>query len=1425
MSNALTNLHRVLAAATILFTVTPTMAEELFEVTLENPSFTEGVNDHGVPLGWSKYGGGGTGQEMKIADGPDDGKALLIVDGDPTAEIGVYQAFDLKGGKTYQVTANVQRVEDASTSGSYLQFRFLPSNQYVQTGLTARSADKFFEVSVTGTAPPDTTKAMIYLYTHRGPTPKVLVTDVKLVGGLPPPPPPPPPPVPPQYTELKDLHLDIALVKEGKSNVAIVAPASDAYRAAAAVVQKEIERLSGVKVLIVSDESAEAAVPITGNLIVLGNRSTNKTVSALYDLYYCLADLKYPGPEGYVIRSVHDPFGDGNSVVVVGASDDVGVRKGASALVGILSKASSAAEELSIGWTMETKLGKGLEPPTDIKKFETWEASRGYGSVGYFGWTSISKRMAMYYMTGDEFSAREVVRLSFPDEQALKDIEAIDGERIENKQDPLAGFYHYNAHMAILFWDLIEESPVFTDDERLKITNAFARQLNHRKNEGVYGLTKPRGAVSSRHGQWSAISLYCLGRYFNKYYPNPVWAQCVRGGELAFHSLHEHAWVAGESDNLFWYNTGIAPVFTYMALTGDRRPLENGVLEELLRGQEALISGRVPDSALNSASMGYLNKAAYITGDGRWITYRRRTGVDTNLFRLGQSFWPDETIERQWPGDLMGKWTIHRLPEPAWGARRSGLPFNQSFYFGSYRSSHDETGDYILLDGFNGASRNPYHTFDILELRLAGRTVLQGYHNQVLTSADGIVEPAVAMNAALLYADVVWPTATAVGEVPNAAFCNWRRTLSQRTGQYALIVDDLTFRSDSQNMKVATTWQVRGGRWDEKQQAVRLPAAGIELRSCDVQDVHGRSVVTMNWNGAVNKDEHRIAFYLIGQSDPDSPNSLACNRVADNAAVLALPQAALAVAGEYEKTKGELVILAEDHLYGRALLSAGIEEVFLSSDKPVDIDWDFGGGVMSVVITEETTLTLNLGESKVLQADNKPVWGGVHKVQLSKGCDGIVTAFSPTLSDVGTALTAALKRLQEEGRKRRTEALATAGQRPELAAAELPVAMTAQVGDKVADMITVPAADGTQLAVAEGSNIHLLTPEGREIRKLQTDARIRVLRWWDEHDLLLAGCVDEKVIAFDGNGGRKWVFTSEMDPAVYRAAKTYWFKSAPGHEGIHGLFTGTFDEGKSRCFVGSACTLEILDETGTLVKRTPVFWGPGRMFSLVAGRNGSKDLLISRWPNGNDHLAIVNSKTMARVGSGYSGVPSGHSYVGGWTAQNRTGLFHEDLDGDGKREVATAINGTWNRVTVYSEEGRPLHNAQFGPGARNTPRAQMRDMDVADLNDDGKKEIVVGSSGGLVVALSDECQKVWSTRLPSPPASLRCVVPSGSERPWIVIGCDDGAVAALDQQGTVIRLGKVTGRPRHIRSLKTPAGSLAVLATEKGEVKAFKIGD
>ena len=257
---------------------------------------------------------------------------------------------------------------------------------------------------------------------------------------------PPPEPILPVYTQLKELHLTTVLVCDGKANITIIVPASGLYDEQAVCLQQAIEELTGVTIPIAADDSPVSAVPIRGNLIALGNRSTNRTIGELYNRFYTLLDLRYPGPGGYVVRTLHNPFGDGHNVIFVGGSDLMGVSVATGVFIGKLREVGAAKDSLSLGWLAEIRLGNGITAPKDIREVEIWEASAGYGSTGYFGWNSISKHIALYYMTGDKFHAREFLRKAFPDGQAKKEIDEIDGERIENKDDPLAGPYHYNAH-------------------------------------------------------------------------------------------------------------------------------------------------------------------------------------------------------------------------------------------------------------------------------------------------------------------------------------------------------------------------------------------------------------------------------------------------------------------------------------------------------------------------------------------------------------------------------------------------------------------------------------------------------------------------------------------------------------------------------------------------------------------------------------------------------------------------------------------------------------------------------------------------------------------------------------------------------------------------------------------------------------------
>ncbi len=152
---------------------------EVIEVPLKNPSFSQGIDGRGVPAGWSLYAGGGVNQRLQVTP-----QGLLLEDGDPNAELGLTQNVPVEPSKNYEIRVSVRAVQGASCAGAHAQLRFLPSHQLLQTDLDAENSSAFNEVSVAGIAPPGTKSAQIYLYTHRDPTPTVLIKNVRLLSGI-----------------------------------------------------------------------------------------------------------------------------------------------------------------------------------------------------------------------------------------------------------------------------------------------------------------------------------------------------------------------------------------------------------------------------------------------------------------------------------------------------------------------------------------------------------------------------------------------------------------------------------------------------------------------------------------------------------------------------------------------------------------------------------------------------------------------------------------------------------------------------------------------------------------------------------------------------------------------------------------------------------------------------------------------------------------------------------------------------------------------------------------------------------------------------------------------------------------------------------------------------------------------------------------
>jgi len=1218
-----------------------------------------------------------------------------------------------------------------------------------------------------------------------------------------------------QYETLKDLHLNTPLVSEGRPTCTVVAPADGAHDSLARDIQAAVQRHTGVEIPVAADTVPAAVVPLAGHVILLGNRSTNRAIEELYNRHFCLLDLRYPGPGGHVLRSVHNPFGNGCNAILVGGSDDAGVAAATGALCAALARARANGDQvrgdgpadLSLGWLMDIVLGAGMDLPAKLRDYEIWEASAGYGSVGYFGWNSLSKRLAAYYMTGDPEEARQFLRLAFPDEEARAEIAELDGERVENKDEPLAGPYHYNAHMMILYWDLVEESPVFSDADRLRVTNAFARQFFHAEDRvyrrsllensqsGAWPYDVAPPHVGSRHGQWSAISMYCLCRYFQRDYPAPLWQHGMAAAQQHFASLKEHAWVGGENDNLFWFCTGVAPILSYLLLTGEREPLDNGNLPRLLEGLDMLISGREPDWALNSASMGFLHKAAYLTGNGRFLEYARRTGVEREALRLGQSYWAPPELAAAPPAHAVGKWSIHPVPEPMWRTRTAGLPHDESFLFGSFRSAADHTGDFLLIKGLNGASRNAYHTFAVLEARLDGDTVLAGFSNQVRVTVGGAVEARVAMDAALRHRAVAGQMATVTAAVPHAPFCSWERVVLQQVGQCLVLADRLQLRCDAPEAEVELWWE-GDQAWSDVTAPGCLAAGGTGQGRVDLCDRLSTELLgkraRMVWRGPVRDGQELVFLSLVHRT---GGGDSACERVSPTAALARLAEPALVVSGAHEEIEAGLAMLSAGRISGtgvrRLALPAGTGDdgalVLLEASAPVDVDWDLEAGRLDV--SADAPVELQVSTTGGDSPSAVSLAAGQHCLAdaVATGeARGALAAYAARLAQ-RPALTSPSQPAQGDdptaaGRSRPRDASPT-GPAVTTGVPPLPIAYAVELGSSIADLVSVESTRGTLLAAATGASVHLLDPDGASARILSADGPVRVLRWWPEADLLLAGCADEQVIAFDPvTGERAWVFTSQMDEAVWRAAKTYWFKSQPGHEGVHGLHTGAFLEHPAadgtQAFVGSACTLEILDSAGHLLERLPVFWGPGTQFRLIPGPTGAPRLLLAREPTDSHALAVIDRDALDGAPRGYSGVPEGHSDIGGWACMSRDHIFYADVDGDGQPEVVSEINGTWNRLTVWAADGTPKCNLQLGPGDA-IPARHVRDLELVDVNDDGLPEIVAALASGLVLAANGQCEPLWSRRLESAPTRL-------AAGPWpLVVACEDGTALALNGAGVI----------------------------------------
>ncbi|MDB6167195.1 MAG: hypothetical protein JWM88_59 [Verrucomicrobia bacterium] len=188
----------------------------------------------------------------------------------------------------------------------------------------------------------------------------------------------------------RSLRRATALGLGGSAKAAIIYPASDArYRALAGQIAAAIGQQSGSEPECIADTALipERSTPLPDSyrqrpLVALGSLNTNCVLQPLYADFLCSTDATYPGGDGFDLRTIVNPYGTGANLVLVGGGSLRGVERAAERLVAALAKTDASA---TLPWMLDVEIDPGLAaqladwPYTSLADSAALQASRARG--------------------------------------------------------------------------------------------------------------------------------------------------------------------------------------------------------------------------------------------------------------------------------------------------------------------------------------------------------------------------------------------------------------------------------------------------------------------------------------------------------------------------------------------------------------------------------------------------------------------------------------------------------------------------------------------------------------------------------------------------------------------------------------------------------------------------------------------------------------------------------------------------------------------------------------------------------------------------------------------------------------------------------------------------------------------------------------
>ncbi len=1368
----------------------------------------------GLPAGWSKYESGKAG-EIRQATIPGGRRVTELAVSDPRGSLGLTRQFPAVAGRYYRATLETSPLPGKSRKGAFLQLRFHPyplktfgNSEYLRQ---VPLKDYDGEASLTAVdiqAPAGSTQVAAFIVTAGG-TPEIRLLGFKLESSDAPFPPLKADPMRiPGVLEIqsRDLVIDTDLVAGGKNAAIIVVPA--AYRDLAAAINAAVKEKTGVELQVIDDRELEKATGLAANVITIGSRDVNRTVAMLYNRHYTLLDGKYPGVGGgMVIRSVHDVFGDKHNVITLGGSDEAGDRAAVERFCQML-RALPAGKDLKVGYLADIKLGRNRKVPASAVEAKLWENCPASGDSLAFGWNLLSKNLALFYMTGDTRFAAEFLRLAFPDAKASDELNRLDGEFVyADLHDPLGKPYHYNATMLMLYWDLVEEHPFFSAEDRLRVTRKFYQQLQNRRREGdkgifkIYEIKETPAKLLDRHYLSEAMTVYVLGRYFDKYYPSRDGRDALAVSRRLFATLDRYP--AMNVGSLFWYNTFLAPAIDFALLDGGVKYVKSPVLERYIANFALLADRTADDWSQQNSTMRLLYAMAYLAGNQAPADIAGcRRDFNADEFRLGQSFFPAAPYPDNFFADTDGKWKKAVFEAKGMEDWNPPFPKDRVVEWLSFRRDGAKGPDFALLDAKYESGRNPFHNFALVSLRLAGVPLLRGCHNQLHCYRDGLGSPKISRFTEILDSGRVGETAFVRGKLADFNGFDWERLILIRENGFLLEIDAATPLADAKSAQLIVNFEAAaGGKWS------RTPDGELQLDppggaapwtvACSlpatlaIREVAGGASLKSNGLDAqfiVNTPAAGgQTIRLVSVLRPGAPGKFHSAAQADNQVALRLPDQALLTF----QPGGGILLREKARLCG-----VGVEQIpgLFRAEKPVAFEAD--GKTIRFAGAQGVAVTLENGQNIVLGEQGSAVGG----------------EFSLPAFDAG-----------------RIEAI-FAGRKPlgETAAAELPQLAEAwkiKPGDFISEHLKIEFGGETLWVVAVGNQALLIDRDGKIRRTFPGSAMIGALCFDQASGRLYTGAIDEKLRCFDFATGKElWNFTSAMPDGI-KYERMWWSKdSMPG---VCKIAVAELEPGKPLIFVGGAGVLEILSPEGKLLKRNFQEWGTFEGMTVLPEGNGRNSMLS--WGFMVGHPTVYRYAANLQKGSFDLSFAADGTFMGsfgfGYIGRNNLEVA-ELVPGQGKRFVGD-FNGSVNRIQIRGLDGKVEREIDLGFGIRafgGIPygktmlrNTNVRGLELVDFEGKGTKSVAVAFNRNFVAAFTPELASRFYTALPADPLLLATVPGKTGDR--LAVACADGSLFVIDGAGKLVAQGCVEGRP----TLLSSDGNHLIAGTDRGELTGFSL--